>query len=262
MSIGSIRLLVSVSLALLHVTSTSIAETPRDGSGCTALRQLRVPGAALSDVTTVWSAAGASLVTPAAHAYFMGCSTGGREGMLMVQRYPRHFDGVVVGAPAMRTRFSGIGDECVATMLNRAAPRDADGKPDRRRALSDADRQTVIDGILASCDARDGLRDGIVSDPMGCRFDPHALVCESAKRDGCLSAAQADAIAKAFAGPTDSKGRHRSVPGSSSIPASQPRRVWPDCLPARPARSGDRSPRPRSTSMRASKPRPRTRKCS
>ena len=67
---------------------------------------------------------------PAAHAYFVGCSTGGREGMLMTQRYPTYFDGVVVGAPAMRTRFSGIGDEWVATMLNRVAPLDASGKPD------------------------------------------------------------------------------------------------------------------------------------
>src|SRR5262245_46748486 len=130
--------------------------------------------------------------TPAAHAYFMGCSTGGREGMLMVQRYPTYFDGVIVGAPAMRTHLSGIGDEWVATMLNRPAPVDADGKPDTKRSLSDADRKAVIDGILASCDARDGLRDGIVSDPTGCRFDPHALVCDGAKRDGCLSSAQAD----------------------------------------------------------------------
>jgi feruloyl esterase len=42
--------------------------------------------------------------------YFAGCSTGGREAMLMAQRYPLYFDGVVSGAPAMRTSFSGIGD--------------------------------------------------------------------------------------------------------------------------------------------------------
>ena len=86
---------------------------------------------------------------PAAHAYFMGCSTGGREGMLMAQRYPTYFDGIVVGAPAMRTGFSGIGDEWVATMLNQVAPKDASGKPDGRRAFSDADRKAVIDGLLA-----------------------------------------------------------------------------------------------------------------
>jgi feruloyl esterase len=127
--------------------------------------------------------------------------------MLMVQRYPTYFDGVIVGAPAMRTSFSGIGDEWVATMLNRAAPLDANGKPDGRRALSDADRRAVIDGLLAACDGSDGLRDGIVSDPVGCRFDPTSLVCQGAKQDGCLSAGQAQAIALGFAGPKDSKGR-------------------------------------------------------
>ena len=144
---------------------------------------------------------------PAAHAYFMGCSTGGREGMLMAQRYPTYFDGIVVGAPAMRTSFSGIGDEWVATMLNRVAPLDASGKPDARRAFSDADRKAVIDGLLASCDAADGLRDGIVSDPIGCRFDPASLRCAGPKADGCLSGPQVEALSKAFAGPKDSKGR-------------------------------------------------------
>jgi Tannase and feruloyl esterase len=144
---------------------------------------------------------------PAAHAYFMGCSTGGREGMLMAERYPAYFDGVVVGAPAMRTRYSGIGDEWVATMLNHVAPLDASGKPDVRRAFSDADRKAVIDGVLAACDGADGLRDGIVSDPIGCRFDPASLVCSGPKADGCLSGAQIDALARAFAGPKDGKGR-------------------------------------------------------
>ncbi len=144
---------------------------------------------------------------PVAHAYFMGCSTGGREGMLMAERYPTYFDGIVVGAPAMRTRFSGIGDQWVATMLNRVAPRDASGQPDIRRAFSDADRKAVIDGLLAACDAADGLRDDIVSDPIGCRFDPRSLRCAGAKADGCLSGPQVEALARAFAGPKDSKGR-------------------------------------------------------
>src|SRR5499427_5711500 len=72
---------------------------------------------------------------PADHSYFAGCSTGGREGMLMTERYPTYFDGVVVGAPAMRTNFSGIGDEWVAVSLNQA------------EKLSPSDKKTVIDGI-------------------------------------------------------------------------------------------------------------------
>jgi feruloyl esterase len=145
--------------------------------------------------------------TPAAHAYFMGCSTGGREGMLMTQRNPTYFDGVVIGAPAMRTNFSGIGDEWVATVLNRVAPVDASGKPDGRRAFSEAQRAAVVEGVLAACDQIDGLKDGIVSDPVGCRFDPASVRCPSGGEGRCLSAAQTDALRTAFAGPKDAKGR-------------------------------------------------------
>jgi feruloyl esterase len=160
---------------------------------------------------------------PVARAYFMGCSTGGREGMLMAQRHPTYFDGIVVGAPAMRTHFSGIGDEWVATVLNRVAPKDASGKPDGRRAFSDADRKAVIDGLLAACDGADGLGDGIVSDPTGCRFDPASLACAGEKAEGCLSRAQAEALAKAFAGPKDSKGRpvYPGFPFDTGITATQ-----------------------------------------
>ena len=144
---------------------------------------------------------------PVAHAYFAGCSTGGREGMLMAQRYPTYFDGVVVGAPAMRTAFSHIGDEWVATMLNQAAPKDASGKPETKRALSDTDRSAIIDGFLNACDAGDGLKDGLVMDPTGCRFDVKTIECPGEKKDACLSTAQVSAIQQAFAGPRDSKGR-------------------------------------------------------
>ena len=148
---------------------------------------------------------------PAAHAYFMGCSTGGREGMLMAQRYPAYFDGIVVGAPAMRTHFSGIGDEWVATALNRLAL-DVSGARDARHALSDADRKAVVDGVLAACDTQDGLRDGIVSDPVGCRFDPVSLACSGPKTDGCLSGQQVSGLKRAFAGPKDSRGRQVYAP--------------------------------------------------
>src|ERR1700677_2542879 len=45
---------------------------------------------------------------PAAWSYFTGCSTGGREGMVLSQRYPTEFDGIIVGDPAMRTGFSNL----------------------------------------------------------------------------------------------------------------------------------------------------------
>jgi hypothetical protein len=139
--------------------------------------------------------------------YFSGCSTGGREAMLMAQRHPTFFDGIISGAPAMRTAYSGIGDEWVATMLNTAAPKDPSRKVDPRAALSDVQKKAVIDGVLNACDANDGLKDDMIFNTKACRFDPKTLVCGANKSDGCLTIAQAAAIEKGFAGPKDSKGR-------------------------------------------------------
>ena len=143
---------------------------------------------------------------PADRSYFAGCSTGGREAMLMAQRYPMYFDGIVAGAPAMRTGFSGIGDRWVAATLNEIAPRDEKGVPITRNAFSESDKKVFIDGLLNACDAADGLKDGMIFN-TSCRFDPKTLVCTGAKTDGCLSMPQARTIEKAFAGPKDSNGR-------------------------------------------------------
>ncbi len=144
------------------------------------------------------------------HSYFAGCSTGGREGMLMAERHPLYFDGIVVGAPAMRTNFSGIGDEWVAVALNQAPK------------LSDGDKKTIIDGIVNQCDAADGLKDGLVFNTQ-CRFDPKRLVCNGPKADGCISAEQAAALEKGFGGPKDSKGRqvYAGFPFDTGIAATQ-----------------------------------------
>ena len=159
---------------------------------------------------------------PADHSYFAGCSTGGREAMLMAQRHPTYFDGIVAGAPAMRASFSGIGDEWVAVALNQIAPKDAAGKPMTSQALSESDKKTVIDGILNQCDGADGLKDGMVFDAK-CRFDPKLLVCKGAKADGCLTSTQAAALEKGFAGPKDSKGRqvYPGFPFDTGIAATQ-----------------------------------------
>jgi hypothetical protein len=144
---------------------------------------------------------------PAAHSYFAGCSTGGREAMLMAQRYPLYFDGIVAGAPAMRTSFSGIGDRWVAVTLNEIAPKDEKGLPVTRNALSESDKKVVIEGLLNACDALDGIEDRMIFNTQACHFDPKSLVCNGPKTEGCLSKEQAVALGKAFAGPRDSKGR-------------------------------------------------------
>ena len=66
----------------------------------------------------------------AEHSYFMGCSTGGREAMLMSQRYPDFFDGIIAGAPAMRTTHSNLADKWITVALNQVAPKDEQGRPE------------------------------------------------------------------------------------------------------------------------------------
>lgn len=143
---------------------------------------------------------------PAEHSYFAGCSTGGREAMLMTQRYPTEFDGVISGDPAMRTGFSRIGNQWSAVAFNQIAPKDDSGRPQPNKVFSESDIKLIVKGILDACDAKDGLKDGMVFNTRACKFDPDTLVCKGSKDDSCLSSQQAAAIKKAFAGPHDSRG--------------------------------------------------------
>jgi Tannase and feruloyl esterase len=143
----------------------------------------------------------------AAHSYFVGCSTGGREAMISSQRYPLEFDGIVAGAPAMRTGYSNLTLRWITASLNAAAPKDAQGHSLTGQALSPTDRKLVVDGLLKACDALDGVRDGMVFDTKGCNFDPQILQCKGEKTDSCLSAIQVSAIQRAFAGPKTASGR-------------------------------------------------------
>jgi hypothetical protein len=69
---------------------------------------------------------------PPAYSYFVGCSTGGREGMIQTQRYPAYFDGVVSGDPAIRTGLSNLAGRWVAVSLNQIAPKTRTATRSRR----------------------------------------------------------------------------------------------------------------------------------
>ncbi|HEY6441967.1 MAG TPA: DUF6351 family protein [Candidatus Acidoferrales bacterium] len=142
----------------------------------------------------------------AKHSYYDGCSTGGREGMLMSQRYPTYFDGVVVGDPAMRTGYSNIGLTYARNAFAQIAPKDASGKPEPAKDFSPGDKKLLADGIMKSCDEKDGLKDGMIFNTEACQFDPAVLKCKGAKTESCLTDQQVGALQKAFSGPKDSHG--------------------------------------------------------
>ena len=83
---------------------------------------------------------------PASYSYFVGCSTGGREGMILSQRYPTVFNGIVSGDPAMRTGLSNLAiGKWIPAAYNQAAPKDATGKPIIGKLLTDGERKLFID---------------------------------------------------------------------------------------------------------------------
>ena len=144
---------------------------------------------------------------PAAYSYFVGCSTGGREGMILAQRYPTVFNGIVSGDPAMRTGLSNLAiAQWIPVAYNQAAPRDASGKPQIDKFLTDSDRKLFMDALLKQCDGKDGVADGMISDPLGCDFDPAVLVCKPGQADACIAPQKIAAIKKAFAGPNNTYG--------------------------------------------------------
>lgn len=145
--------------------------------------------------------------TPAAFSYFSGCSTGGREGMILSQRYPTLFNGIISGDPAMRTGLSNLAiGRWIPIAFNQIAPKDANGKPIIEQAITDNDRKLIKDALMKRCDARDGLADGLISDPLACDFDPEMLTCKGENNDSCLAPEKAAAIKKALEGPKTSSG--------------------------------------------------------
>ena len=132
------------------------------------------------------------------HSYMTGCSTGGREGMLASQRYPELFDGIVIGAPAMRPGHSNLGIERAQVLLNATQPANITTPA----GITPAERLVIDRELTRQCDGLDGREDGMIFNVAGCRsFDPSALACRTGESsDSCIAPARVEALASAFAG--------------------------------------------------------------
>jgi feruloyl esterase len=135
---------------------------------------------------------------PARHAYFVGCSGGGREGLKELQAYPEDFDGILAG---------GAGPDQLAVSMRLlwsqyvVAPR-------IESIAGPAAWKLVARAGVAACDARDGVRDGVVEDPAACGFDPATLRCRPGQSgDSCLTPAQLEAVRTLYAPLKDGSGK-------------------------------------------------------
>src|SRR6185437_4186153 len=72
--------------------------------------------------------------------------------------------------------------------------------------LSNDERKLFMDALIKECDAKDGVADGMISDPLGCDFDPAVVACKSGQSEVCIAPEKTAAIKKAFAGPKNAYG--------------------------------------------------------
>lgn len=145
--------------------------------------------------------------SPIGHAYFRGCSNGGREGMKTAEMYPDLFDGVIAGAPAFHLTQAAMAQAWATQQLASIAPKSTDGRPDLTQSLTEPDLKLLVAGVLDKCDALDGVKDGMIFNPEACHFDPAVLTCTPGKTEGCLSPAKVEVIRKIFNGPQTSSGQ-------------------------------------------------------
>jgi hypothetical protein len=126
---------------------------------------------------------------PVQHAYFDGCSTGGRMAMMEAERYPTDFDGIIAGDPAM---------DYHSTILRFAVQKAALSTP---AAYLTADTLKMVDKIVtARCDAIDGAVDGLVQNPASCPVKASDLICRNGATSDCLTPEQA-AVLQSYTSP-------------------------------------------------------------
>ena len=162
-----------------------------------------------------------------AHSYFVGCSNGGREGMMVAERFPDAFDGIVAGDPGFNLSAAALNEMWSLKHLEAIAPKDAAGHPILSEALTNDDLALVSRAVLADCDKLDGLADGLINNTAACHFDLKVLACKAGQSAPCLAPDKLAAIEAIFAGPHDSHGHtlYASFPYDSGI-AAPGWRIW------------------------------------
>lgn len=161
--------------------------------------------------TAAKSLANAYYAKPVKYSYFEGCSNGGRQAMMMAQRYPELFDGIAAGAPSqfypeILTWLAYSGK--LQTPTQGQAP-----------VMPLAKRQLLSRASHSACDAQDGLVDGQITNPRVCNFNPSALRCTAGDGPDCLTDAQLAVAQAMYAGMRTSSGMQRyagAMPGSEA----------------------------------------------
>ncbi len=134
--------------------------------------------------------------------YWNGCSTGGRQGLMEALRYPADYDGIIAGAPVNYRTHQLTWELWVSQAVHR----------DAASYIPPAKYPAIHQAALDACDARDGVKDGLIDDPTTCRFDPKVLECKSGDSASCLTPPQVIAAQRIYAPAVNPRTRQEIFP--------------------------------------------------
>jgi len=120
--------------------------------------------------------------------YWNGCSTGGRQGLMSAQRYPEDFDAILAGAPANYQTHLHTWDLATSVPVLK----------DTASVVPAAKLDMVNKAMINACDAKDGVADGVLNEPMKCAFDVASLQCKAGDAENCLTSLQVTAMKRAY----------------------------------------------------------------
>jgi tannase/feruloyl esterase len=161
--------------------------------GYRAVHEMTVQGRAIVD---------AYYGSPPKRSFWNGCSQGGRQAITEAERYPADYDAILAGAPGIYNMALYV----TRVALNAYVHRTADSYiPAEKYAM-------VHDAVLAACDARDGVKDGVIDNPTRCNFNPNILACKGADGPSCLTAKQVETMRALYAPMKNARGDAVSPP--------------------------------------------------
>ena len=133
---------------------------------------------------------------------WMGCSTGGRQGLKEAQRFPDDYDGISAGAPA--NNWVPLMASAVLMQQQLADPTDG---------WSPAKLSLLQEAALAACDTADGVEDRVINEPSACSFDPGTFQCAGDDAPDCLTPRQVEAARTIYRGVIDTRTGAELFPG-------------------------------------------------
>lgn len=136
-------------------------------------------------------------------AYFNGCSTGGRQALNAVQRYPADFNGVIAGAPVNPMTRLHMGSMYNTTFAHK----------DEENYIPPSKYPMIHKAVIGACDALDGLKDGLIQNPAACKFDPKVLECKGADGPECLTTKQVAMANTIYGGAINPRTNEQIYPG-------------------------------------------------